>query len=258
MNNLNLPSINNLKSLVNQRKVIWHCCTPKSASTFLTLILADLWKDQAIKKTPVPWGQERFQEPDLYRVTQILLSTNNFYYSGHMHTAFTDFFHMHFLECPHSDTGVIVQTRDLKDTVVSIKDHVENTIARKQKSRGPWFTVDEREWKKLTNDEKFLYITLAYSSWHLNFLRSWKRYPKRIEISYKDIIRDTKEVIEDICKFFKISTSKEEVDLAIIYNSIKDSKIKFNAGINGRGLQLLPKKAIDTINELEVLDNKLH
>lgn len=258
MNNLNLPNINSLKSLVNQRKVIWHCCTPKSASTFLTLILADLWKDQAFKKTPVPWGQERFQEPDLYRVTQILLSTSSFYYSGHMHTAFTDFFHMHFLECPHTDTGVIVQTRDLRDTIVSIKDHVENAITREQKSSSPWFTVDEGEWKKLTNDERFLYITLAYSSWHLNFLRSWKRYPKRIEISYTDIIRDTNELVDDICKFFNISASKEEIDLAIINNSKKDSKIKFNVGKNGRGIQLLPKDADDIISELETLNDKLH
>lgn len=241
----------------NRRKVlsnasIWQCCTPKSASTFLTKILHELWREECITVPPVPYWGQRVQEPDILTVARHLsfFRSNKRYFSGHLHTKNTDFLRTHILG-PHAK--VIVQTRDLKDTCVSAKDHMDQVGS----PYGPFIVAASAYWQTLNNDEKYMLIARTYTPWHMDFLKSWELYPNRMSIAFSSVVTDTLSIVKDICDYVGVEKSDEEIQRALdTVNKKKKREINKNVGIEGRGKKCLPQQVADYIDEMEEFWNK--
>jgi tetratricopeptide (TPR) repeat protein len=134
-----------VSNAVLNHKQIWQCCIPKSASTYLHRILNTLWKQDCCLGTSVPYFRDRMQEPEVYTVFQRIKNSQKPYFSGHLHQKYTTYLHQFFLS-KQSELlgGVIVQTRDLKDTIVSIKEHTDRVCLEGQV--GPWIVTAPSLW----------------------------------------------------------------------------------------------------------------
>ncbi|MCI5179100.1 MAG: hypothetical protein D3911_07240 [Candidatus Electrothrix sp. AW3_4] len=237
--------------LILQNDSIWQFCTPKSASTFLTKILEELWKEECITGSPVSYWGQRVQEPDIFNIANCLsfYRKNKRYFSRHLHTKNTDFLRFKILG---THAKVIVQTRDLKDTCVSFKDHMD-----RGEVFNPMIVSASSYWSQLTDDEKYLLIARAYVPWHMDFLKSWELYPNRISIEFSPVVTDTLSVVKDICEYVGIEKSKEEIQRALdIVNKKKNKETRKNVGIEGRGKKCLPQQIVDYIDEMEEFWNK--
>ncbi|MCI5165372.1 MAG: hypothetical protein D3903_04615 [Candidatus Electrothrix sp. GM3_4] len=250
-NPIKTAAIRFVKRKVLSNASIWQFCTPKSASTFLTKILIELWGNECTTGSSVPhWGQ-RVQEPDFLSVARNLpfYRTNRRYFSGHLHTKNTDFLRSCIL-CTHAK--VIVQTRDLKDTCVSFKDHMDG-----EGLVNPMIVSAPSYWSQLTDDEKYLFIAQAYVPWHMDFLKSWELYPNKMSIEFSSVVADTLPLVQDICDYVGIKKSEEEIQRALDkIHGKKDKEIRKNVGIAGRGKKCLPQQVIDYIDEMEEFWNK--
>ena len=147
---------------------------------------------------------------------------------------------------------MIVQTRSLKDTVVSLKDMFEKSFSQWSSLKAPWIVGLDDQWKFMCDAEKYLAITAAYAFWHLDFKKSWARYPKRVEVSYEDVTKDTLGTVSEICSFFRIEKSAEEIQQAIAsVNASSGESTRLNIGRSGRGAELLSAEVQAYIENIE-------
>ena len=225
-------------------KVIWHPCTPKSASSYLTRILERLLYPEFSMGDPVPFFGNRRQEPCVFTITA-QMGFRNKYYSGHLHTLYTDFFAKKFM---NDRSFVLVQTRDLKDTLVSMIDHDRNYGT----PPGPFRVGNTTHWSNLNDEEKMAYVILNYVPFHADFLQSWGRCRKAFPVDFSDVVNSPLDVVNDICRFTKINRSVEQIAEAVDFvNSGDRSNYLFNKGVVGRGSAISDsnKKLIDNILE---------
>jgi hypothetical protein len=246
-----LLSPQEIQGYVNARKQIWHCATPKSASTYLTLVLRILWQDDCCTGGPVPYWHDRFQEPDLLTLFHRIKASDKPYYSGHLHQRFTTFTHSYFLQAAAtSGGGVIVQTRGLLDTIVSLKEHIDRDRLDGRKESGPWFVTVDALWQRLSEEEKYALISRCYAYWHVDFLRSWQKFGHRVDVTYEDVTESPTATISEICRYFHIPKSDDQIHQALaLVNTYSSGKKRLNVGRSGRGKELVPSALQDELTE---------
>lgn len=145
-----------------------------------------------------------------------------------------------------------MQTRPLGDTLVSLKDMLEQNYQESGSVKGPWVVGLNSEWAQISESEKYFLIAGAYSFWHLSFIRSWEDYPHKIWVTFDEITNDTLPTVARICEFFNISKSESDVTDAINQvNSIPKKVRRLNVGKSGRGEESLPSEVRDYIKQLE-------
>lgn len=98
VDHLAIAAMPRLQAKVLDHPQIWQCCTPKSASTYLNKILNVLWADNCCCGAPVPYCNDRYQEPDVISVRKAIRNNAKIYYSGHNHQRYTSFFENFFLK----------------------------------------------------------------------------------------------------------------------------------------------------------------
>lgn len=240
---------------IRARKQVWHCATPKSASTFLTLILRKLWERDCCHGAPVPYWGDRVQEPDAFTVFQRISTSKKPYYSGHLHQRCNLYMQQTFLEgAAQNGGGAIVQSRDVGDTIISLKEHFDRESKPTGGNLGPWFTSLGDLWPTLSEDEKFLLVADIYAYWHFDFIRSWQRYPQRIDVLYEDLVASPVAVLVEICRYYGFQKSEAEIESAVaLVDGYSSEKRRFNVGKTGRGKTMLPTSVQARIEELDAL-----
>lgn len=250
---LSIVSTPRVEAKILKHPQIWQCCTPKSASTYLNKILNVLWAEDICRGAPVPYWNDRYQEPDVLSVRTAIRNSSKPYYSGHHHQRYTSFFENYFLKHQKDiGGGVIVQTRPLGDTLVSLKDMLEQNYQESGEVKGPWVVGLNSEWSQISESEKYFLVAGAYAFWHLSFIRSWADYPHKIWVTFDEITNETLPTVSRICDFFNISKSESDVTEAINQvNSIPKKVRRLNVGKSGRGEEYLPCEVRDYIKQLE-------
>lgn len=238
MKNISLYTYFGFKTLLHYRlrhsRVIWHPCTPKSASSYLTRILEKLLIPEFSTGDPVPFFGNRRQEPCIFSINA-QMGFKKKYYSGHLHTLYTDFFKKKFM---NEKSFAIVQTRDLKDTLVSMLDHDRDH----KTPPGPFRVGNPQQWARLDDEEKLAIIIVNYVPFHIDFLQSWASCPKAYRVNFNDVTSSPVEVVREICSYTKIDRSEEQISEAVDFVSQGDAKnYLFNKGISGRGNSISEK-----------------
>ena len=103
----------------NIDKHIWFVCAPKSGSTWLTRIFKDALKWPSVAL--VPGFDHREQELDLSPL--LAKGTAGNLLTPHQHCRYSSYTHQ---VIDALDTRVILQVRNLFDTVASLYDHLTN------------------------------------------------------------------------------------------------------------------------------------
>jgi hypothetical protein len=229
---LHTKRINTYKKKIHDANIVWHTCTPKSASTFFmnycksTLINSS--KDFAILQG-VPTYENRPQITCDYTLIKSLKNTADVNFTNHQHVLAT----IDLLDKITDNHVVICQTRSILDTIVSLIDHQDDKKKPRQEinSHAP---MSHYYWGQLSYEEKLNNIIENYLPWHLSYLQGWIIASKNYNIkwlNYDEVINDPKKYFNQVFSKFNISSTKE--------NGASQDKWNFNKGIKGRGKTLI-------------------
>jgi hypothetical protein len=229
---------------IKNKKIVWHTCTPKSASSS--------WNSFNIKVMQVKKINAKFftsistfgnvpHIPDSnYIVKQLSLSFNRINFSNHQHSIATD----DFLQILSNNHIIICQTRPILDTIVSIINFMDEGGSKN------WFSpLTHLYWDKLSHLEKIDHIVRTYLPWHVHYLQTWIAASEYYDINfiyYDDVVNNTRECFNKVYSKWNLSISNEE----IIENNLILPKRKFSKGVSGTGSKLISKKTIDRIGSI--------
>lgn len=239
-----------IKEDIRSRKIIWHVCTPKSASTYLMNlcrshleVLNDPVKYRYLSSVPVHGNRPQVTCPYTLYEGLKLLGKDTIAVTKHQHVLATQ----DLLELLSENHKVIVQTRTITDTLVSMVDHIDQS----PESRGPWLIRSVDFWKNLDKKKKFDLLILHYVPWHIQFLQGWidaQKHFKNIHLfDFDEIVHSPRRVFEEV---FEITDS---INLNNMIPTRENAR--FNRGVSGRGMETLENAQIALVrNMLEISD----
>ena len=169
---------------------------------------------------------------------------------GSLHTSLRNFSNIN----KSSGGGVLVQTRDVKDTVLSLKEMIDKIHTKELRLDSPWLVGLNSKWAEFSEEEKLSAVAASYTFWHFDFRRSWRNYSRRIEVDYESATRQTTDVVGEICRFFGLPKSPDQIDEALSEVAGLDPEARrLNRGVSGRGKEILPDRVQEMIDEIDCL-----
>lgn len=211
---------------IRNESIVWHVCTPKSASTFLMnkFILSLNQTLINIHFLPSFLQGNKPQVFCRYHIKNNLVP-NYVNVLGRQHTMAT----IDLCEMISDNHVVVCQTRGIYDTIVSFMDHLNTGIL------SPFLPTSHLFWEHLDDQQKLNEIIEFYVPWHINFLQSWLIASESMDvrwINYQDAVDNTNDCINQIFSKFNISSRDE--------GELPQSRMRFNKGVGGRGKILIP------------------
>ena len=138
---------------------------------------------------------------------------------------------------------VIIQTRNIYETILSFKDMV---ASKKKLMESPWTIYNNN-----IHNEKDLLKSLIYNyvPFHCNFIKTWVEKEiegEKIFLNYKDFVTNEEKYLKKI-----LSNYKKKIIIPEFHN-IKKDKIKYVVGLERKNtLTIEERKLIDDIVEVE-------
>jgi hypothetical protein len=222
-----------------QRKHAWIVAAPKSGSTWLSRLLRELlgWPEVSL----VNGYHRREQEVD---IRPLLRYPKGNVFSPHQHCRASE---------PTMDFikkfGVkpIIQTRNIFDTVVSLRDHLF-----KESLDWPMAFVDEGFFR-LDEEKQYQFIIEMFLPWYFNFYVSWFRADGlepsgMLFVRYEDLVKDPSEILGKVLLFLDETRAPAEINEAITRAGSRGTRL--NKGVSGRGNQLLNERHKAKIREM--------
>lgn len=218
---------------------IFVTCAPKSGSTFLKNVLAEVTGFKTM--FPVYAALQNEQELDL----------PNFVKFGNVNTVTQQ--HARASEANiqmMQAFGVrpIILVRNIFDTTVSLLDFY---------TKGYTFSTffNKEDFLAFDDDTKIDLLIEYVLPWYFQFVASWQlaEREKRIEvkwITYEDMIADKPSMIENVLAFNGINTERERIIQVIGSVESDGEKNRFNKGISGRGKAVLTSDQRERITKL--------
>jgi len=208
-------------------------CAPKSGSTFLSSAIANL-PDFTKADLTLGYGR-REQELCIFHCA----ATHSANYVAQHHTRYSD------------TTGGLIRafrlfpvvlTRNLFDTVVSLRDHL---LTRPMVALA---YVDEAfvSWE----EERQLDFVIDFClPWYANFAACWAQYDgPGMRVRYQDLVERPAETVRLIAAAAGAAFPREVAEQAVA--SVRREDMRFNVGRAGRGREVLSRAQIARIHSL--------
>lgn len=232
-----------IKKKINQENLIWHFCTPKSASSYLVHLLKLNNKKHV---SSIPYWSDRKQVSDFSflfnRIEEQKFKNSKWTTVHHQHTVYDSFLEKYISE-KHI---VIIQFRNIYKTLLSLKDFI---ISKNIINNNPFAIWDHEKY----NDKDILKLLIFnYVPFHVNFIKTWvesKIRGKKIFINYESFIKNEKHYLEKIF----IGNDKKNIIVPEI-EKINKKVIKLNLGTKRENtLSVDEKKLIDEIVDIHTI-----
>jgi len=213
------------RGLAGSRRHILVACMPKSGSTFLTDVIAELPGFR--RGVLVPAFGRREQELD----ETCLRQEDRFDYVAQNHVQYSDWTAK---MCGDYGLAPVVLVRSLLDAIVSLRDHLRN-----EGPGSPIFYAN-RHHARLDDARLELLLVRVALPWYLGFYMSWRQAPNALMINYEDLAARPRETIRQVLAFSGVRASPGEIQAAIA--RVQDAGGgRFNIGVTGRGRGLRPE-----------------
>ena len=201
-------------------------CAPKSGSTWLTKILENVLGWPSIKLLPAYGNRE--QELDLSEL--IANNVSGKVFSPHQHLRYSDYTEK---ILSMLDSHVILQVRDIYDTIMSYRDHMNN-----ENVKVPAAFMNDENWDLLNDAEKLSFVVDLVVPWYFNFYCGWTTsdlYKQgRVKvITYNIMKENTFSTVSNILDYIGESTENSIIEKAI--SQIAKKNTRKNKGVSGRG-----------------------
>jgi len=222
-------------NFIKKKSIIWHFATPKSASTYLMKYIDKSAMENNVdirRIRALPDHNNRVQEISLDTLFFFIKNSNNKnFLISHVHSPLNNYL----LKLFSSNHKIIIQYRDVIDTLLSLRDYMDleamNEIKEQKLFSSPWIEISAKNWVKLSSKEKNNLIIHYYLPWHLKFLHSWSNERLGAEViylNYENVINN----IDNICsKIFNKEVKKKNIYLtkqSIRFNIGQDRQNTFN------------------------------
>jgi Sulfotransferase domain len=204
-------------------------CFPKSSSSFLTRVLANLldWPH-----VPLSYSYER-SEQDIYLPNPLHNDRGPTISQHHLRATGSN---LQLIAA--AGIKVIVLVRDLAYALVSLRDHFIK--------EGPHTAAcyaDDRFKRVLAHLQLDWLIDLA-APWYVSFYVSWQYATRQglvspLWLTYEDVVKNTVPTLERIGAFLGEERTPDEMERAIV-GTPPDRITRFNKGVSGRGSILTP------------------
>lgn len=178
-----------IKKKIRSSSLIWHFCTPKSASTYLKNIFID---QNFSVVSAIPFYKNRPQVSDFNELYKNLLLSNfkKEVFTSHQHSPFDE----HISGYISENHKVIIQTRNIYETICSLRDQI---VHEKSYEKNPFCILNEN----MSTGDLNKNIILSYTPFHVKFVMSWynsKIKAEKIFINYKNFINNEKNTLKII------------------------------------------------------------
>lgn len=213
-------------------------CMPKSGSTFLSALVANLPGYR--REHLVPSYDRREQELSEPLIREAYLATDvlrEAYVNGTVTASFRPrgFVAQHHVR--HSietqrlieayDLVPVVLVRNIYDIVVSLNDHV---VKSSPYTAAAWVDESMINWPEERMHEFLVNMALP---WYFNFYVSWWRADHKMLVTYEDLIRRPRKVVADIAKFGWLGWNAASFEEVLERAGGEDTRM--NVGGAGRG-----------------------
>ena len=237
-------------------RMVFHVAAPKSGSSWLDTILINTKAYEV--NTLVPDYSRREQEIclDIFPCFRRSLFNNKKFYIPHHHTVASEFT-IQVIE--KLNMKVILQVRNIFDTVFSMQDHIIN------ESHILAMAYIPHDFYKLDQEKQIDMIIDLVIPWYIKFYASWFEYLKTEKkyiyiLPYEDLKNNTLSELNKVINFLEIDNLQHK-DLEKIVEDIKNqpNKTRKNKGIVGRGnsLSTLQKEKIIKLTSYYNIDFSL-
>lgn len=202
-------------------------CMPKSGSTFLSDVIAELPGFRRMELAPA-YGR-RQQELD----EACLRGADPFNFVAQNHVQYSDFTAE---MCRDYGVAPIVLVRDLLDVIVSLRDHLRN-----EGHVSPIFFAEPHH-AALSDAELELMIARLALPWYVSFYMGWRRAPDALMVRYEELVEAPIQVVGRILAFAGAGVSAREIETAV--QRVRGAGAsRLNVGVAGRGAALRPEIA---------------
>jgi len=210
-------------------------CMPKSGSTFLSSVIAELPGFRRAHLTPA-YGR---REQELDRACLRQADPHGYVAQHHVrYSAWTArMSHEHGL-------APVVLVRNLPDAVVSLRDHL-----RRESVASPIFHAEAHHASLDDATLEAMIVRLALP-WYVNFYMGWRQAPNALFVTYADLVAAPVQTVRRVLDFAGASTSEAEVEAAVRKVG-RNQDTRMNVGVTGRGATL-PAPVMNAL--LELLD----
>ena len=208
-------------------KHIFIACVPKSASTFLKNVLAELTGYRDVFAVFAA-GQN---EHDLYLPSLVETADTNTVTQQHCRASEANIQLM-------QGFGIrpIVLVRNIFDSIISQLDFYRQGAFFNSYFRADFMGMDQETQIDLLIDN--------LTPWYLQFVASWHLAEKerRLEImwlTYEELTANKPQSIETVLAFYGLGASKKNIERAIASTEAQTRRNRFNKGVAGRGAKTL-------------------
>lgn len=199
-------------------------CMPKSASSYLSSVLAGL---PGLRERPVSLSTLR-REQEIDPVVAARNSMRGYVSQQHIrYSPETDQLMQRFSIEP------LVLVRDLPDLVVSLRDHVRNESPQMPMA---WLTPAHAA---LPDEELDRVIADLVMPWYFTFFVGWQTCERALWLHYQDVTKNTAATVRKICDNTRLEASDGEIAAAI--TAANERRKRLNVGKSGRGKALSPE-----------------
>lgn len=240
----NKKSINKFgqQKIINkgEKNNIFVACFPKSGSTYLTTLLAevmDFKKIPAIQRNKGNYfwfNEQDINERQLNRISKIDSVTQQ-------HTKATKNNIELLLKY---NIKPVVLVRNIYDVLLSHYDHVENDDHHQPVG------FIHKEYFSLSYNEKMRFLIEMHLPWYFNFFLSWREVSNDMEtlwVTYEQLFADQEKTIQRILGYYSLDANPDRILSAL--QIVKEENTRFNKGIIGRGKELAAEHKSEIINK---------
>lgn len=216
-------------------------CQPKTGSTFLHQALSKLTNYQTLFSTFASGANDH--QPYLPYIIR-MAKTNTISQEHYKATIGT----IQLLEA--FNYRAIILVRNIFDALVSLRDMMLGD------SFGSIMAELEYNLPDMNSAKQLDAIISRFAHWYVEFYASWARIDKKgtipcTFITYETLMNNKVEVLNDLISFCGVQElPRNEIELIIDQLEADKTKIRFNQGSSGRGLDLMTKEQVATIKRI--------
>jgi len=217
-------------------KLVLQVAAPKSGSTWVTrvlgLALADRGWRQSIGYLAAKAGH-REQVFDPRAMMQLGCMSGDVFWAN-QHCPYSEYVHRFIAE---HNVRVLVQVRDLFDSLVSFIDHLD------RRAIVPMVYTTPKQWAALSPEDKQHFVSDLVAPWYIRFWAGWERVLGDPALNirlvrYEQLLEDTEAQFAELWSFCTGQDPEPGQVRDMLAKAERRGQTRFNKGVTGRGQEL--------------------
>jgi len=223
------------KQGVDERRLLFVSCFPKSGSTYLMKLLCEITGFPRLE--PLAFKGSNEQELDEGKLIRYRFSDG----VVHQHLQAK---HFNLQLAKEHNIQFAVLLRRIPDVIPSLVDHFcKESVHFPTGNVPPWFF-------ELEPSEQYDFVIEFHMPWLFNFLMSWEQAEGSAPIewvTYEELFADQVGTVTRLLKFWGLEANPSRIQTAI--EAVRHMPTRLNQGIVGRG-KTLSEKQLQTLHEM--------